>query len=565
VLNLNRLFRYIISRLDLESNSESLVEVQEMQHLRPLLESLPDRLKIAIDIGAHKGSVTRTLAHMGFKVYALEPHPQTRRRLIEELNDLIRSGRVEVFELAASDCDGAADMFVGSADTLNTLESAWTTRAFPEYFREKHVIRVQTRKLSSLLTEHGLRSVGFLKIDAEGHETHVLKGLFDNRLGLERPALIMFEANQRFPEKAEECLAILLSQGYKEFDIFVKEGTTLLAAARFSGARLPKVWREYGKKYFYSNIIAYYSELLSNAVPPAPSISLQQEQLERSRNVLQQALDMEKKHPIAVHGEWERARLSLREYILRQDFDSFLQHPVCRTMFFRTGWGAGQDHEVSALLASKWGRKLVEDFIEPPIGKPDTSPKLANVSVNMLGMMYYLLRLRLMYGHDWPRSVIEVGGGYGAFSYLFCHEGKNTAYGIVDLPEMLALQHYFLSLVLPDRVVRLATAENVRLCEGEIILVPVSLVGKCHLQADLFFSTFGFSEMPRALQIVFEKQNFFEARTIFVTGQLSDEAPELGWVPHSELAGSIMRHFAEIRIERFHIGKNYLLEAKRKS
>jgi putative sugar O-methyltransferase len=291
----------------------------------------------------------------------------------------------------------------------------------------------------------------------------------------------------------------------------------------------------------------------------------QQEQLTRSRSVLQQALDIEKNHPIAVHEEWERARLPLREYIFRRDLNSFLQHAVCRTMFFRSGWGTGQDHEVSALLPSEWGRRLLENFIEPSIGESDMSPKFPNVSTNMLGMMYYLLRLRGIYGDAWPHSVIEVGGGYGAFSYLFCRESDNSTYGIVDLPEMLALQHYFLSLALPDRVVRLATPENIHLCEGEITLIPVSSVGKCRLQAELFFSTFAFSEMPRALQIVFEEQNFFEARTIFVTGQLSGEAPELGWVSHSELVGSIMEHFTDIKIERFHIGKNYLLEAKRKS
>ncbi len=231
--------------------------------------------------------------------------------------------------------------------------------------------------------------------------------------------------------------------------------------------------------------------------------------------------------------------------------------------FFRSGWGPGQDYEVSELLASEWGRRLLKNFIEPTIGKCEMSPKLPNASSNMLGMMYYLLRLREIYGDTWPRSVIEIGGGYGAFSYLFCLESQNSAYGIVDLPEMLALQHYFLSLALPDRVVRLATPENFHLREGQITLVPVSLVGKCRLKADLFFSTFAFSEMPRKLQTIFEEQNFFVARTIFLTGQLSEEAPEVGWVPHSELAGCIMRHFTDIRIERFHIGKNYLLEAKR--
>ena len=260
------MLRYLFDRL--KPNS---ADVQELKYLRPLLRSLPKQQRIAIDVGANVGSITIALAHMGFVVYALEPHPQTRQRLAHAVGHLSKSGRVKILELAASDHDGTADLLVGSNDTVSTLEASWTTIAFPDYFADKRMIRVPTRMLSTLLPEQGVHQVGFLKIDVEGHETNVLRGTLTDRTRLEPPVIVMFEANQRFPEKAEECLAILAAHGYERFDVFVKEGPILLAKARFTGHRLPKEWRTYEGKYFYANIVAYHASVMARwALPDMP-------------------------------------------------------------------------------------------------------------------------------------------------------------------------------------------------------------------------------------------------------------------------------------------------------
>jgi putative sugar O-methyltransferase len=538
-------------------------EAQELEYLLPLFNSFPQVLKIGVDVGCHQGGVTRFLANHGFKVLALEPNAEMKPRIMAAAGSFIGAGQVQLSEVAASDADGTAEMFFGRADGVSSLESKWTTIAFPEEFVHKRVQQVSTRRLSTLLPELGIRQIGFLKIDTEGHDHKVLMGLFDDSSRLERPAVIMFEGNQRFPQQALECLRILRGNGYKTFDIFIKTGEEMLAAKRFDGQALPAEWRGYGDKYFYVNIIAYASEQLAKAGQPSPSRALEQDRLRHARGMLQRALVVEKQLPASVHKEWRKARGELRDYIFNKDFSSFLQHPICRHMFFRTGWSPAQEYELHHLQASEFGSYLLQNVADPVVGQPEMSPRLPNVSTNMLGMMYYLLRVKRLYENGWPHRVTEVGGGYGAFGYLFCLQNPTVAYAIVDLPEMLAFQHYFLSLALPQRKIQLATSAEINLVEGGTTLIPVSLVSDCHFETDLCFSTFALSEMPRRLQLQIEKQKFWNAKTLFLAGQLRTEAPQFEWVAHGEVVGAVMEQYKHVMIERFHIGNSYLLQAQR--
>jgi putative sugar O-methyltransferase len=288
----------------------------------------------------------------------------------------------------------------------------------------------------------------------------------------------------------------------------------------------------------------------------------EQDHIASARATLQRALLLEKRDPVAIHKVWSKARAQLRDYVLNDDFRSFLQHPVCRQTFFRTGWGAPQEYELDCLQGSQFGHDLLQSIADPLIGAPEMSPRLPRISTNMLGMMYYLLRVKKLYENRWPDRVVEVGGGYGAFSYLFCLQKPNAAYAIIDLPEMLALQHYFLSSAFPERTIHLASSSDVMLREGHTSLIPVSVLEDCHMETDFLFSTFAISEMPRQLQSQFENHQFWGARKLFLTGQLRTETPEFGWVPHGEVVGAVMEHYNRIAIERFHIGQNYILQAE---
>jgi hypothetical protein len=79
------------------------------------------------------------------------------------------------------------------------------------------------------------------------------------------------------------------------------------------------------------------------------------------------------------------------------------------------------------------------------------------------------------------------------------------------------------------------------------------------LEADLFFSTFGFSEMPRELQSRIEETNYFGARQIFLAGQFSTEFPQIQLVDHDKVIDAARKRFGNVQVERFHSGDNYLL------
>jgi putative sugar O-methyltransferase len=548
----------------LNVNDASLAATLEVLYLRPLLESLPPTWQTAIDVGAHKGDVTEALVSLGLRVLALEPQESFAARIEQRLADAVATGRVVVERCAASDRAGKAELLVGRASTVSTLERDWTTVAFPEEFQSPRKVSVPLRPVADVRAAHGLDHVGFVKVDVEGHELPALKGLLHGQA--EPPLVVMFEANQRFAPQAAECIALLRSRGYDRFDIILREGVEPIAAERFDGAAMPDAWArcDGGGRYFYANVIAYHRSLPADVSLPDLKAFIEEYRVEAARDVLTKALRHEAQHPMPVHPEWQAARTALREFLTgNDDWTAFLRHPVCKNMFVRGRWGKPQDFERAALEADAFGRRLLAEAADPQVGSPRLTEQVPSLSTNMLGMAYYLTRAHRQCGGTLPASVVEIGGGYGALASLYASQAPQASYVILDLPEMLAIQHYFLSLAMPHRRVTFATTPQASTEPGSITLVPVSLLGEWAPKAELLVSTFAFSEMPLALQESVRRRNYFDAERLFLTGQLNTEAPDAGWVDHSHVVGPIMQSFAKVSVERFHLRDNYLLTAER--
>ena len=279
-----------------------------------------------------------------------------------------------------------------------------------------------------------------------------------------------------------------------------------------------------------------------------------------ARDVLLRALAVEDRHPVTPHPYWERRRMELRRHMLNEDFSGFLAHPVVMDAFFRYGWGPAQDLELGCLRDSPLGRRVLDGLADPPVGRPWFDERLPEVSANMLGQAYYMLYLeRLLWGLGWPERVVEVGGGYGAFSWLYCQQSRSAAYALVDLPEMLALQHYFLSSALPGREIRLASSADDSPGAGETLLVPTGLALSCPLRADLFFSTFAFAEMSRREQEAVEELGFWGAGSLLLAG--GESGPE-GFVTRTEATAAAGRQFDDVVVEPFYTEGCYVLTAK---
>jgi FkbM family methyltransferase len=135
-------------------------------YIAPLL---CEKTKTSIDIGACGGIYTAHILDASRDCLAFEPNPQEAEKFIEMVTNLSLPVRVET--VALSDSPGNARLRIPEKDggrstieTFNKLDDV-DEGAMLE-------MTVPTRRLD----DYALDSVGFVKIDVEGHELAVLRG-----------------------------------------------------------------------------------------------------------------------------------------------------------------------------------------------------------------------------------------------------------------------------------------------------------------------------------------------------------------------------------------------------
>lgn len=166
----------------------------ELRHISRLC----DGAKISIDVGASLGLYTAHLLSCSSGVWAIEP----RQCAATELKSIYRRAPVVVHQFALSDVDGELVLRVCVADPgRSTLEPSNSINGEPE--------RVVAKRLDSL----NPKSVGFIKIDVEGHEEAVLKGAM-NTIQLERPNLLIEIEERHKPGATKKVPEMLAALGY---------------------------------------------------------------------------------------------------------------------------------------------------------------------------------------------------------------------------------------------------------------------------------------------------------------------------------------------------------------
>lgn len=132
---------------------------------------------LAFDIGAHVGSRVRAWRTLGARVVAVEPQPDCLRIL----RMLFRRDRdVAIVPQAVGARPGRARLNVSTATpTVSTLSGDWmsTVGADSRFGRVRwdRSVDVEVTTLDELVARHG--EPAFCKIDVEGLETEVLRGL----------------------------------------------------------------------------------------------------------------------------------------------------------------------------------------------------------------------------------------------------------------------------------------------------------------------------------------------------------------------------------------------------
>ena len=165
---------------------------------------------LVFDVGANHGSKTGIFLKLGARVVAVEPD-RTNLEILKEKFLTYRLSRkpIVIVGKALSDKDAVETMWIdepGSAK--NTLSPKWveTLKHDDERFGYHHHFgqrtTVETTTLDQLIGAHGMPF--FIKIDVEGHEPSVLRGLH------RAVPYLSFEVNlPEFLPEGQECVEML--------------------------------------------------------------------------------------------------------------------------------------------------------------------------------------------------------------------------------------------------------------------------------------------------------------------------------------------------------------------
>ncbi len=242
-----------------------------------LYSYLPHRR--AVDIGANRGDISSRLLQAGYQVYAFEPFPP----VIDKLkNRLGNNPNFQLFPLAIGSENQTQELHIATDETPdNTYQdasfySSLTKHSLSEGLVFTDTISVTVKTLASLHDAEELpKDIGLVKIDTEGFDLEVIKGMGNYRY----PVVVAEFWDQNFPFGRSGAMNQLpdLVNAMKERDyhwhlvIYRIWGSSDVSYYCNSAYSLDNSW---GNVFFFQDYQVFHQALLwSASVMPATYFS----------------------------------------------------------------------------------------------------------------------------------------------------------------------------------------------------------------------------------------------------------------------------------------------------
>ena len=171
-----------------------------------------------IDIGAHVGFYTLLFAKHTFKsghVICFEPEYNNFIRLLHNLCKNQFNEYVKAYNLALSYKRGYQSFYINPKN-----EGGGSLKLFNDY-KPLDIIKVKCERLDDILERDRFGKIDIIKIDVEGYELEVLKGMV-NTLNKYKPNLFIETWTN---EKRDEIRNFLLDYKYDNFEILTPYDT----------------------------------------------------------------------------------------------------------------------------------------------------------------------------------------------------------------------------------------------------------------------------------------------------------------------------------------------------
>jgi FkbM family methyltransferase len=170
---------------------------------------------LVFDIGAHTGDNSLFFLHKKkCRVVMVEPQPSC----LKILHQFFANNKlVTIVSKGMTYKKGSLKLKINTKNpVLSTFSNHWNLGRFKSE-KWNQTLVVPTTTLDDLIVKYG--SPKYIKIDVEGYELSVLKGL------TKKSGIISFEFTEEFFDQMKKCINYLSSLGYKEFNFSVGRET----------------------------------------------------------------------------------------------------------------------------------------------------------------------------------------------------------------------------------------------------------------------------------------------------------------------------------------------------
>ncbi|MEG4398154.1 FkbM family methyltransferase [Microcoleus sp. N9_B2] len=202
---------------------------------------------IVFDVGANIGQKTEVYAAAGAKVICFEPQPNCVNILTEKYQ---HNQNIAIVNKGLAEQKGTMELSVcNDANYISTFSKKWQTGRFANY-QWNETVSVEVTTLDEMIEVWGRPH--FCKIDVEGFEYQVLKGL-------STPIpYISFEFAIEFIDDTKKCINHLKTLGYKLFNFANGEQANLVFPEWVSEERLVKYLESSNDSLLWGDVYAKF-------------------------------------------------------------------------------------------------------------------------------------------------------------------------------------------------------------------------------------------------------------------------------------------------------------------
>ena len=233
---------YFLKRVGLYDLARDLKYRMSRSKRQRFYSQFIEKKNLCFDVGANVGSRTEIFLMLGAKVVSIEPQTQCIQKLRRKFIEY--GDCVTIVPKAVSDSKGISRIALSSFDGYTSMSNKWISRVEQSGRFRKSVTwtdwqDVETTTLDSLISEYGVPH--YLKVDVEGFETSVFRGL--------HTAISFLSFEFTWPETIEETCSVIDmidSLDKYEYNYVVEDSMEWQLKDWISGEQL--------KSYFYLHL-----------------------------------------------------------------------------------------------------------------------------------------------------------------------------------------------------------------------------------------------------------------------------------------------------------------------